>query len=102
MKRTGYHTGMALAWLCIAAFILIVLVVLPDPPGPGEQARLPSVLLDYLFGAIAVAVAVGVACVVWTLWLVSKTDQEVGRRLEQLEKTLQAISSRTGEQNSKR
>jgi hypothetical protein len=82
--------SLALAWLCIFGLIVLVLVVLPDPPGPGDQARLPSVLLDYLFGAIAVAVGVGIACVFWTISLVRRVDRELEEKLERLEQRLDA------------
>jgi hypothetical protein len=86
MKWSRRHSWMLAAiWLCTMAFIVIVLVVLPDPPTLETEIRLPSVLLDYLFGAFAVAVAVGVASIAWCVWLVRETDREILDRLNRLE-----------------
>jgi hypothetical protein len=86
---------LALVWIGTFGMILVVLVVLPDPPGAGDE-RLPSVLLDYLFGAIAIAVAVGVACVLWTISLVSRLNRDIEERLDQLEKGLETARRADG------
>ncbi len=89
MKWTKEDRGiLAAIWIGVMGFITIVLVVIPDPSEPREQARLPSVLLDFLFGAIAVAVAIGIGCVVWTIWFVGKSERETGHKLQALENTL--------------
>jgi uncharacterized membrane protein YidH (DUF202 family) len=74
---------LAVAWIGLMAFVVFVCVLLPAPP-----ERLASVVLDWFFGAVAVALAVGIVCVGLTVWFVRRSECRLADRLETLKRHL--------------
>jgi TRAP-type C4-dicarboxylate transport system permease small subunit len=73
----------AMVWLAMIGFVVVVCVLLPTPP-PASDPRFVSVLLDFFFGAIAVALASGIAAVFCAFRFVQRLRREIEARDERL------------------
>ncbi len=69
----------AFVWLAIVGVVVLVCVVLPTPPPPSDP-RFVSVLLDFFFGAAAVALASGASAVFCAFRFVQRLDREITAR----------------------
>jgi hypothetical protein len=84
MKLTRHDwTGLAVAWIALIGFVVLVCVLLPTPPEVPAAPQLTSVMLDFFFGAVAIALAVGLISVGLTVWFVRRVSQETERRLDE-------------------
>ncbi len=80
MKWTREDTTfVALVWLGIVGLVVLVCILLPTPP-PATDPHFVSVLLDFFFGAVAVALASGIAAVVCAFRFVRRLDREIRAR----------------------
>jgi NhaP-type Na+/H+ or K+/H+ antiporter len=77
----------ASVWLGVVAFVVLVCILLPAPP-PANDPRFASALLDFFFGAVAVALVSGVAAVFCAYRLLQRLDREIAEREERLRRDL--------------
>ncbi len=82
---------LAVVWIGLMAFIVLVCVLLPTPPPATGQPGGPSVMVDFFVAAVAVALAVGVASVLLALWFVRRESREFERRLAEQDDALRRI-----------
>ncbi len=84
MRWTRHDTAVvSLAWILLAGFIVLVCVLLPTPPEVAGAPRLTSAMLDFFFGAVAIALAVGVITVGLTVWFVARAGHEAERLIDE-------------------
>ncbi len=81
-------TALAVGWIVLAAVVVIVCVLLPTPPDVRAAPRLTSVMLDFFFGAVAVAIAGSLVSMVLIVWSVRSLRRETEQRLEEIARLL--------------
>jgi H+/gluconate symporter-like permease len=75
--------ALAVAWIALVGFVVLVCVLLPTPPPIPAAPQLTSVMLDFFFGAVAIALAVCLVSVALTVWFVRRASREAERRLDE-------------------
>ena len=69
----------AVVWLAVVGVVVLVCVLLPTPPAASDP-RFVSVLLDFFFGAVVVALASGAAAVFCAFRFVQRLSDEIAER----------------------
>jgi hypothetical protein len=88
MKWTRQDTMLvAFVWLGVIGVVVLVCILLPTPPAASDP-RFVSVLLDFFFGGVVVALASGGAAVFCAFRFVQRLDHELGERKEPLTREL--------------
>jgi drug/metabolite transporter (DMT)-like permease len=77
----------AVVWLTVVGVVLLVCVLLPTPP-PASDPRFVSVLLDFFFGAVMVALVSGIAAVFCAFRFVQRLSDELAERDQQSKRAL--------------
>lgn len=78
-------------WLAVVGVIVLVCLLLPTPPPAGDPRFVPA-LLDFFFGAVAVALVSGMAAVFCAFRFVRKLDDEITGREQRLRRELSGRS----------
>ncbi len=74
-------TAVAIAWIVLIGFVVLVCVLLPTPPQVPAAPQLTTVMLDFFFGAAAIALASCVVSVVLARRFARTASGELERRL---------------------
>jgi len=81
----------AVVWIGLMGFVLLVCVLLPTPPAAISQPGSSSIMVDFFVAAVAVALAVGVASVCLALWFVRRESRELERKLAERDDALRRM-----------
>jgi len=87
--RRNDVTALAVGWIALAVFVVTVCLLLPTPPDVPGAPQLTSVMLDFFFGAVAIAIVASVVSIAFTVSMVRGTRREVERRLDEMARLLQ-------------
>jgi len=79
----GDLAALAVAWVALAGFVVLVCVLLPTPPAVPSAPHLTLAMLDFFFGAVAIALFACVISVVLAFRFARGAVREMQRTLDE-------------------